>query len=26
VVPALITLAGKYNWLWITGYSIRRTS
>jgi RND superfamily putative drug exporter len=26
VVPALITLAGRYNWLWITGYSIRRTS
>jgi RND superfamily putative drug exporter len=26
VVPALITLAGKYNWLWITGYSIRRIS
>lgn len=26
VVPALITLAGRYNWLWITGYSIRRIS
>jgi RND superfamily putative drug exporter len=27
VVPALITLAGRYNWLWFTGYSvpIRRT-
>ena len=23
VVPALIVLAGKYNWWWITGYSIK---
>ncbi len=28
IVPALIVLAGRYNWLWITGYSvpIRRAS
>jgi RND superfamily putative drug exporter len=26
VVPALLILAGRYNWLWITGYSVRRTS
>ena len=23
VVPALIVLAGRYNWLWIRGYSVR---
>ncbi|MGC8993918.1 MAG: MMPL family transporter, partial [Pyrobaculum sp.] len=23
VVPALIVLAGKYNWWWITGYNIK---
>ncbi|WP_193322651.1 MMPL family transporter [Pyrobaculum calidifontis] len=23
VVPALIVLAGKYNWLWVTGYSVK---
>ncbi len=22
IVPALIVLAGRYNWLWITGYSV----
>jgi len=26
IVPALIVLAGRYNWLWVTGVSIRRTT
>jgi len=25
IVPALIVLAGKYNWVWIGGYSVKKS-